>query len=307
MAKSAEVSLCCAICYINYVSTPNKRFIHFHDFLSQIHKQLHTYQTSNIIDDNLIQKIMKNMSKSIDIIFIDELYITEIGDAMIISHAFEYLYHYNIPIVISSNRHPKDLYKDGVGKDSFNHFIHFVCEHYQIISLNHDTDYRRQKDRGDIQTFYLTDQIGYTELLDNIAQYLEVTFNFSQDTVMVNGRSLEFQHVYGDILVVDFADLCGEPLYSDDYIALTNRFNVIIMRNIPVLSSELRNEAKRFMSLIDHVYYNKLLFFCHSKEVPQNMYRIGHGSFEFDRTISRLQEMQSHDYIIYATKHFKSE
>jgi cell division protein ZapE len=275
-----------------------KHRFHFHEFMQMIHKQLHDLRKQYKSNNDLIQQLVKNLSKDIEFLYLDELQITDITDAMLVGRLFKEMFNQNIFIVCTSNRQPDDLYKDGLQRENFLGFIELIKKELKIISLNYGFDYRQAKIKAIKTTFF-------TPLGDEANRFIKNAINtlIGQEALYptnltVNSRNIELPTTYKNILISSFHNLCDTALGAADYIEICKNFDILILQNIPVLKPENRNEAKRFVTLIDNLYEGKILLICTSEAKIEEIYPSGDGSFEFERTISRLIEMQSDSYLM---------
>jgi cell division protein ZapE len=216
---------------------------------------------------------------------------------MLVGKLFRELFARNIMIITSSNRKPDDLYLNGLQRDSFLEFITLIKDQLEIFELKSGKDYRLEKITAFKKTFF-------TPLGKDANNFIKQSFsnlangnNPISCKITVNQRDIICNNTYKDLALFDFSELFQVPLGSADYIALCENFNIIILSNIPILSLAERNEARRFIEFIDILYERKTILICTSEGEPQSIYSSGDGKFEFERTISRLIEMQSEDYI----------
>ncbi len=272
-----------------------KARFHYSKFISQIHAYLHV--SSQHKKTETLATFANKLSSEIKLLCIDEFYVTDIADAMILERLFSQLIKLNITIVITSNRHPNDLYQGGIQKAQFSKFTELLQGHVKIIALDTPTDYRLSYLRSTQPVYFFplgkaSDQFinnAYAQLTQNAAI---IPYQFS-----LLGRTTTIRSAYQNIALTSFNELCEQPLGSNDYCEMAQQFNYLIMANIPKMSYEYRNEAKRFMSLIDALYEHNVKLICSAETPAEDLYLEGDGSFEFKRTISRLIEMQTQHYL----------
>jgi len=266
-------------------------------------------------DISLLHKVAANYSNDFSVLYIDEFQISDIADAMIIEDLFYNLIQHNITILITSNRHPSDLYKGGIQREKFVKFIDFLKKNSLILSLNHDTDYRLNHNTA--QLYYIPNNIENNKKIDHVfsqlstqpqTNYLEIEQK-SKEFAEAEPKLLKYKNrtitipFYADrIGKFDFKDLCENYLYSADYHLICQHCDIIIIKNIPQLTPEDRNEAKRFVTLIDEIYQKHIILIISCATKIENIYQSGDGKFEFERTISRLKEIESLTYIKQAIK-----
>jgi cell division protein ZapE len=272
-----------------------KRRVHFNTFMLEVHAFIHLWQQKRTSADAL-SAFAKQIRDSALVLCFDEFHVTDIADAMILGRLFSKLFELGVIVVITSNRHPSDLYQGGLQREQFLFFIKVLLGSAKVLELVAKSDYRL--------SFQPTTESTYIYPLDERARdIIEQRHNeltgfsaFKPGVLQVFGRPINLHSVHEKILLTTFEELCVQPLGSADYLEIANHFDVIILAEIPMLSSEKRNEAKRFVTLIDVLYENKIKLVC-SAEVPADaLYTEGDGAFEFRRTASRLIEMQSASY-----------
>lgn len=272
-----------------------KRRVFFHAFMLEVHAFIHQARQQN--QANAIETLAKQISDSTRLLCFDEFHVTDIADAMILQRLFSQLFKLGVVIVMTSNRHPNDLYQGGLQKEQFLKFIRLLQGEANIIELAAKVDYRLSYLRALKATYYfpLDAQAGdfiqqnYNGLTDSAAKQSGV--------LQLLGRQLFLSAVYKKTALLSFAELCVQPLGSADYLSIAKQFNTLIITDIPKLTADQRNEAKRFITLIDTLYEHKIQLIC-TAEVPAHaLYTEGDGAFEFKRTVSRLIEMQSASYL----------
>jgi cell division protein ZapE len=282
--------------FFKFINIDNKLKIHFNEFMLNIHQQIHELQSTNGTLDPL-QIIAKNLNKKYKLIFLDELQITDIADAMIVGRLFKLLFKLEVFIVITSNRIPDDLYKNGLQREYFLEFISLIKQHLNVHELASECDYRLTKITSSSKRYIypLNDE---TDLeINNIITTLIDDGVIVPKVIDVNGRKFTLKNTYKNIVICSFDELCNQSLGASDYIQLCTHFDILILKDVPILGSHNRNEAKRFTILIDAVYEKKILLFCTANSKPTELYNQGDGLFEFERTVSRLIEIQSEEYL----------
>lgn len=279
--------------FFEEVPIHQKRRIHFHQFMTEIHDKLHHLRQDKKLAESPIPLVAKDIGQHFTLLCLDELHMSDITDAMIVGRLFKALFENGVVIVTTSNRTPDDLYKDGVDRHHFLHFIDLIKTSMTLIHLNASEDYRHTKQTSKRQ-YYFTPLSATTQ--DHLGELFAHMTNHATPepvTLHIKGRQLQFDTCHEGVLMVTFAELCERALGAQDYDALTERFHTIFLTDIPRLTREMRNEAKRFVTLVDQMYEHRIILYC-SAEVPiDELYVEGDGSFEFQRTLSRLTEMQS--------------
>ncbi len=274
---------------------PKKKRYHYSQFMCDLHAFSHEYTKLN--KSEMIDAYAKKLSSDFILICIDEFYVTDIADAMLLERLFTKLFERNLTLVITSNRHPNDLYRGGIQKDQFLIFTELLLNNAKIMALDTHNDYRLSYLKSAQQVFHYP-------LGDSADQYIKTTYDqltkktpITPYSVEILGRTLSLTSAYQDILLTSFNELCEQPLGSHDYHLIAQLFNVVIIANIPKLSSEKRNESKRFMTLIDALYEHNVKLICTADSPAEDLYLDGDGAFEFRRTVSRLIEMQAQNYL----------
>ena len=268
-----------------------RRRVHFHAFMQEVHDRLHRAAG---VDDPMRHVAMAIAAEAWLLCF-DEFTVTDIADAMVLSRLFESLFKQGVVIVATSNRAPDELYEGGLQRDRFLPFIAILKEEMDVLHLDSGRDYRLAKVIGRPAYYSPADEKA-TAALD--ALFLELTDGGpGQPTELhFKGRSLSVPVQAASVARFSFAELCEQPLGAADYLAVARAFDTVIIDGIPRLGPERRNEARRFNTLIDTLYEAKVQLLLSAEAPPEALYTEGDGAFEFQRTVSRLAEMQSVDY-----------
>jgi cell division protein ZapE len=284
-----------------------KRRVHFHAFMQEVHETIFGWRKMAPEDrarlphfvrdagDDPIAPTAKKIADEAVLLCFDEFQVNDVADAMILGRLFEALFERGVIVVATSNRDPWSLYEGGLNRPLFEPFIGLLAERMDIHHLDSPFDYRLQRLSGA--------RVYHFPLGDMASEALALAFRTLTDqaagepvTLQVKGRDLIIREAARGVARASFAELCEEALGAADYLALAGAFHTLILSDIPTLSRDKRNEAKRFVTLIDALYEAKVRLIA-SAEVPiEALYPEGDGSFEFARTVSRLNEMQSLDY-----------
>ena len=269
-----------------------KKRVHFHAFMQEVHDEIHLIRKSGVTD--AIEPIAKNISKNVKLLCFDELQITDITDAMIVGRLMELLTKNGVVIVSTSNRPPDDLYKDGLNRDLFLPFISFLKENLDVFQFLGDIDYR-QLSLSEKKRFFTP--INPKNKSEINALWGELTDGTSAPLKLkVKSREVIIPAFCNGVGRAYFNDLCEKPLGPSDFLAIAKSVRVLIIEEIPKLSREKNNQAKRFVTLIDTLYEHKVILIASADVSPEKLYEKGTGSFEFERTVSRLKEMQSESW-----------
>ena len=277
--------------FFEAVEAPKRR-VHFHAFMQEIHSGMHEARKTGV--DDALKPVASKIAAEAKLLAFDEMQISDITDAMIVGRLFEHLFSAGVIVVTTSNRAPKDLYKDCLNRQLFLPFIDMLNAHMHIHHLVSPTDYRQETLSGS-QVYFAPANAHAKQQIDLL--WLNLTggggelFEFQ-----VKGRPVSLPLFKNGAARVDFWDLCGRPLGAADYLALVENVRVLFIENIPALSRQNFNEAKRFVTLIDTLYEAKTRVIFSAADVPERLYLEGEGVFEFERTASRLKEMQSEDW-----------
>ena len=278
-----------------------KRRVHFHAFMLEVHAMLRDERRKEAGDP--IPPVAAALAKGLRCLAFDEMVVNNSADAMIMSRLFTSLMvEQGVTIVTTSNRAPPELYKDGLNREHFLPFIGLIERELDVFTLNGPVDYRLQR-LGGIATWHTP--LGEEATAQVREAFFRLTDYSPEDSAHVpsgkievgGGRELFVPKSLKGVAVFSFKRLCGEARGAADYLALAQTYHTVILVGIPRLGPENRNEAARFVTLIDALYEHKVKLFATADAWPEQLYEQGHGRFEFDRTISRLTEMQSADYL----------
>ncbi|WP_424931673.1 cell division protein ZapE [Amaricoccus macauensis] len=266
-----------------------KRRVHFHAFMQEAHAGIHAARQRGEPDP--VKPVADAIADAATLLCFDEMQVTDITDAMLVGRLFERLFERGVVVVATSNRHPDELYKDGLNRHLFLPFIGMIKERLEIHQLESSTDHRMDREMGE-QTYFSPLGDAARAALDE-AWARHAGGGGAPLSIPVQGRVVRLpRHAHG-VGRASFEDLCARPLGAADYLALAKELRVLILDDIPKLSRERNNEAKRFVTLIDALYEARILFICSAAEEPAELYTEGAGAFEFHRTVSRLEEMRS--------------
>jgi cell division protein ZapE len=273
------------------VDAPKQRR-HFHAFMQWVHAEMTAARKRGV--DDAIAPVAAKLAADVRFLAFDEMQITDITDAMLVGRLFEALFAAGVVIVTTSNRPPDDLYKDGLNRQLFLPFIELIKDRMVIHELASATDYRQDRLSGTQSYFTPNDAAARMA----VGQIWETLSGGASEplTLHVKGRQVELPLFHNGVARLKFFDLCGKPLGAADYLALADAVRVLILEDIPTLSRHNFNEAKRFVTLIDALYEAKTQLICSAAATPEMLYIEGTGTFEFERTASRLREMQSDDW-----------
>jgi len=277
-----------------------KRRSHFHAFMLEVHARLREERKKEQGDP--IPAVAAALAKNLKCLAFDEMVVNNSADAMIMSRLFTALIvEEGVVIVTTSNRAPSELYKDGLNREHFLPFITLIERKLDVLTLNGPVDYRLQR-LGGMATWHTplgseaTEQV--REAFFRLTDYApEDAAHVPSAQLDVGGRTLHVPKSLKGVAVFSFKRLCGEARGAPDYLAVARAYHTVILVGIPRMGPDNRNEAARFVTLIDALYEHKVKLIVAADALPEELYQAGDGRFEFERTISRLNEMQSADYL----------
>ena len=274
-----------------------KHRVHVNDFMADVHDRIGAWRrdlkAGRVTGDDPIPPVAAALADEARVLCFDEFSVTDIADAMILARLFAALFARGVTLVATSNVAPEDLYRDGLNRGLFLPFIKVLAEHAEIVALDAGEDYRLdQPDRRPVYLSPLGPSTG--RAIDEAWDRIVDGKDEAATTVAVIGRSIEVPRASGSAARFDFHELCGRPLAARDYLALADRFETFVIENVPRMEYGHRNEAKRFILLIDTLYDRRRRLIISADGAPATLYRASRGTeaFEFERTASRLIEMQ---------------
>lgn len=288
--KTMIMDMCFSISNIT-----EKRRIHFQEFMIDIHNRLHEIRKNIAIKDPLLV-VANEISSEVKFLCFDEFQVNDIADASILYKLFKQIIENGTFIFVTSNIVPKELYKDGLQRDRFIPFIRLIEDNFLNMELSTQKDYRRDKLQN-VNTYFSKLNSNTDEEIDKLFHKLSNESKTERREILVKGRTITIKMYAMGCVSFDFAELCNQPLGSEDYLAIAREFEVIFIRNIPKLSPEKRNETKRLILLIDALYDNHKMTIISADGEPEEIYTGQELDIEFKRCISRLHEMRSEDYV----------
>ena len=274
--------------FVEALDVPVRR-VHFHAFMQEIHAGLHAARKANTEDS--LAPVAEKIASEVRLLAFDEMQITDITDAMIVGRLFGALFDAGVVVVTTSNRIPDDLYRNGLNRQLFLPFIDLIKEKMVVHELSGPKDYRQDRLEGTQTYFYPLNaetraaiRSVWTDLAGGSSEPL---------TLVVQKREVVLPEFRNGVARAKFYDLCGKPLGPADYLAIAEAVRVLVLEDIPCMSRSNFNEAKRFVTLIDALYEAKVRLIASAADRPEMLYLEGEGTFEFERTASRLREMQA--------------
>ncbi len=281
---------------------PKKRRVHFQAFMAEVHGLVGEWRKGDSAarrarfgqarGDDPLGPTAELIARDARLLCFDELQVTDIADAMILGRLFERLFELGVTLVATSNRAPDDLYRDGLNRQLFLPFIALLKQKLEVVAVNGPMDFRLDRLRAAQVYFIPLDKAakaGFDALWRDILGGAPET----GETLEVLGRQVRLPRASGGLLRASFAELCEAALGPQDYLALAARFHTVFLEGVPVLTPDRRNEARRFVTLIDALYEAGARLVVLAAAEPDALYPAGDGAFEFERTASRLHEMRS--------------
>ncbi len=283
-----------------------KRRAHFHAFMAQVHGLVDQWRKGDADarkarfghqkGDDPIPPVASVIAAEARLLCFDEFHVTDIADAMILGRLFEALFAKGVVVVATSNRAPDALYQDGINRQLFLPFIALIKEKLEVARVAGPKDFRLDRLNG--ARVYFSPLDGASEqAFDALWTTLLGADEETGATVEVLGRKITLPRAFGGHLRASFNSLCGQALGAQDYLALAKQFHTVFLQDVPQLSPDKRNEAARFVTLIDALYEAKAKLVILAAAEPDDLYPEGTGAFEFERTASRLQEMRSAEWL----------
>ena len=294
--------------FFNNTPCAHKRRAHFHEFMLDAHERIAHWRAaddktrkrhkawSRKTPDDPIPLVAHDLARQASLLCFDEFQVTDIADAMILGRLFGALFDHGVVIVATSNRAPDDLCKDGLNRQLFLPFIALLKERLDVIELCSARDYRLEKLEG-APVYYTPLGADADAAMDAAWTRMISGARERRETLHIQGRTLSAPRTARGAARFDFDALCNRPLGAGDYLALVRRYGALFIDRIPVMGPQNRNEAKRFVTLVDAIYDSRAKLVCSAAAEPEALYPEGDGAFEFQRTASRLMEMRSQGYL----------
>lgn len=288
--------------FFGLVPVRRKRRAHFNDFMADVHDRIQKHREKlkrgETKETDPIPPVARELAEEAWVLCFDEFSVTDIADAMVLSRLFSSLFDRGVVLVATSNVAPRDLYRDGLNRSLFEPFIAILERHARVMALDGPVDYRREK--LDHMRVYIT-PLGpeADRLMDTAWDAATAGHAAHEERIALKGREIVVPRANGATARFTFEELCARPLGARDYLALAARYDTLFVDHIPVMGQERRNEAKRFILLVDTLYDSRMRLVASAEAAPEGLYRGTTGAevFEFARTASRLAEMQSRAWL----------
>jgi len=278
-----------------------KRRVHFHEFMLEVHERLHRRREELTAkgappEADTIVPIAREIAAETRLLCFDEFQVTNIADAMILARFFEVLFEEGVTVIATSNRAPDDLYRNGLQRDRFLPFIELIKRRLEVLELGGAQDYRMDRMRN--LDVYLTPLGPWaTKKLDEAFRALSGGSEGAPRVLRTQGRDVEVPRASPGVAMAHYMDWCARPMGAADFLCIAEHFHTVILAEIPKMGPDSRDKAARFVTMIDSFYEKKVKFICSAATSPAGLYVDGDGAFEFQRTVSRLMEMQSPEYL----------
>jgi cell division protein ZapE len=282
--------------FFDVARVARKRRIHFHQFMQQAHQRIHAWKRAHGDTADPIPPLADSLAAEAALLCFDEFQVHDIADAMILGRLFEALFARGVVVVATSNTTPDDLFKGRPGRDAFLPFIALIKKHLDVLQLEAARDYRRERLRG-MATWHVPADARAERALD--AAFAELTGERHGERLVLSvyGRSVTLPQAARGVARADFEALCGTALGPADYLAVATHVHTLVLDAIPRLGPENFDKARRFITLVDTLYEHRVKLVASAADWPDAIYERGENAAMFQRTASRLAEMQSQDYL----------
>ncbi|MEN9843225.1 MAG: hypothetical protein RLZZ612_1054 [Pseudomonadota bacterium] len=278
-------------CFYQAVPLKRKTRLHFHEFMREVHRELRDLQ--GVV--NPLDVLGQRIAQRFKLICFDEFHVADVTDAMVLHRLLDALFKNGVGFVTTSNFHPDGLYPDGLHRDRILPAIELLKQKMEVLNVDHGTDYRRRA-LDHVELYH-------TPLSDKADAAMLQAFNTLAETddespvLMIEARRLEAKRRAGGVIWFDFKTLCGGPRSQNDYLELASQFHTLVLSNVPQMPVRMASEARRFTWLVDVLYDRKVKLVISAAVPPEQLYTEGPLSHEFPRTVSRLVEMQSSEFL----------
>ncbi len=281
--------------FFDKAQVERRRRIHFHAFMQECHARIHTIKRDPAVSDP-IPPLADIIAAEAALLCFDEFQVNDIADAMILGRLFQGLFDRGVVVVSTSNTLPDDLFRGKPGRDAFLPFIALITRNLDVLVLDGGRDWRRQRLRG-LPTWHVPADRRAERAMDAAFAELAGPFEVREERLVVTGRLLHVPLAAGGVCRWDFEALCGANLGAGDYLALATQFHALVLDDIPRLSPDNYDRARRFITLVDALYEHRVKLVASAAARPDELYERGEGARAFERTASRLEEMQSQEYL----------
>lgn len=286
--------------FFDHAPCAAKRRVHFHAFMQETHERIFAWRqrekAGEVEGGDPIPPVAAAIANGAALLCFDEFQVQDIADASILGRLFTQLFDLGVVVVATSNIAPDDLYAGGLNRQRLLPFIALVKERMDVVHLDSATDYRLDRIKG-LPVYYAPADAAARAKLDAAFRHLTDKDHGEPQVLALKGRAVHVPQAAHGVARFSFGDLCSKPLGAADYLKIAQSFHTVLIDNVPVMTPDRRNEAKRFVTLVDALYEAKTKLILSAAVEPDALYPQGDGAFAFERTVSRLQEMQSADYL----------
>jgi cell division protein ZapE len=282
--------------FFDSADVARKQRIHFHRFMQQVHSRIHAWKQAHPDVSDPIPPLADRIAADSALLCFDEFQVNDIADAMILGRLFQALFDRGVVVVTTSNTVPDDLFKGQPGRDAFLPFIALIKQRLELLVMDGDRDYRRERMRG-LRTWLVPADDASRRELDKAFLRLTGGSAIRPVTLTIMGRELIVPQASDGVARFDFDSLCNTALGAGDYLAIATNFHTLVLDGVPRLSPDNYDQARRFIVLVDTLYDQRVKLIASADATPDQLYRHGTNATMFERTASRLDEMQSEEWL----------
>ena len=275
--------------FFQQVEIKNKRRLHFHDFMKEVHQRILEKSKIEKSKDSVLL-VGKDLANSAKLLCFDEMEVKDIADAMILSRLFEVMFDEGTILVTTSNQPPDGLYKNGLHRDRILPFIKNLKDKTEVIQIPNGNDWRERSLSGN-KVWLSPINKKNNEKINKIFRSLSLGFETRSENIEIAGRKVFIPQVAAGVARIEFDDLCNKPLAASDYIEIALRYKGLIIDKVPILNDTSHNETRRFIWLVDALYDKNCFLIANAEVKYKDLYQGEEWNFEFQRTISRITEM----------------
>ncbi|MBI3451602.1 MAG: cell division protein ZapE [Rhodospirillales bacterium] len=284
--------------FFSLAPVEHKRRVHFHEFMIEVHARIHEWRQlpADKRGRDPIAPLANQLAAEAWLLCFDEFQVTNIADATILGRLFTALFARGVVVVATSNTAPDDLYADGLQRELFLPAIALLTDRLDLLELDGDVDYRRTR-LGGMPVWYAPLGPESSDALDAMFTHIAGGESGAMERLIVQGRELVVNRAANGVAMATFAELCERPLGAADYLTLATHFHTLVLDGVRQMTEDERDVPRRFVTLIDEVYEHRVKLICAAAAAPDQLYPAGQHAAEFRRTVSRLHEMQSDEYL----------
>jgi len=283
-------------CFFRAVPLKRKTRLHFHEFMREVHRELQDLK--GVV--NPLDELGRRMARRFRLICFDEFHVSDVTDAMILHRLLAALFNHRVSIVTTSNFHPDALYPNGLHRDRILPAIALLKQHLEVINVDGGTDYRQITLRQ-VEMYHCPLGVDADSAMEQAFVRLAEARD-EEPMMQIEHRALRARRRAGGVVWFDFRTLCGGPRSQNDYLEIAARFHTVLLSDVPQMAPRLASEARRFTWLVDVLYDRRVKLIVSAEVAPEQLYTEGPLSHEFPRTVSRLREMQSADFLALARR-----